>query len=52
MTNHDNINWLTDDVYQKLIGQLRLQMLGIFEPFKQYGQDVYIAQSAAEGIKL
>ena len=50
--NHNGIHWLSDDDYAKSIGGLRLQMNGVFEPFKTYGQDVYIPAACKEAVKL
>ena len=52
MNKIDNINWMPQKDYDKAVGQLRLQIGGIFEPFKSYGQDVFIPSAREECIKL
>ncbi len=46
------IYWLPDEEYEKAVGQLRLQILGVFEPFHQYGQDAYIPGAVKAIVKL
>jgi hypothetical protein len=41
-----------DEHYDKAIGQFRLQLNGVFEPFVFYGQDVYVTQAKAEVLKM
>ena len=48
----DKVHWLPQDVYDKLVGQYRLQLNGIFSPFRSYGMDVLIPQSIEEVVKL
>jgi hypothetical protein len=50
--NYDNIHWLPDGEYKKAIGQLRLQMTGVFNPFTKYGQDIFIPSACDEAVKL
>lgn len=38
--------------YKKAIGQLRLQLTGVFSPFRMYGQDIYIAGAIDEIVHL
>jgi hypothetical protein len=33
---------MPDETREKALGQFRLQLNGVFEPFIFYGQDVYI----------
>lgn len=46
------IPYLPPDDYDKAIGQLRLQLNGVFDNFHQYGQDVYIPGAIDKCIKL
>ena len=39
---YKNIPWQKDDDFKKSIGQFRLQLGGVFEPFNLYGQDIFI----------
>jgi len=48
----DGAFWLSDADYSKAIGQLRLQMGGVFVPFKDYGQDIFVPSAREEAIKL
>lgn len=50
--NNNGIHWLSDGDYAKALGQLRLNMGGVFDPFKAYGQDVFIPSAREEAIKL
>ena len=34
--------WLEQEKYDKVMGQARLQLNGIFEPLRMYGQNVYV----------
>ena len=52
MVSKAEIPWLPDDEYAKAIGQFRLQLNGVFEPFRQYGQDVYVPGAIREIVKL
>ena len=52
MVSQSEIPWLPDDEYAKAIGQFRLQLNGVFEPFRQYGQDVYVPGAIREIVKL
>jgi len=52
MDRRDGIYWLPDDEYKKAIGQFRLQLNGVFEPFNQYGQEVYVPGAIKETVKL
>jgi hypothetical protein len=52
MVSKSEIPWLPDDEYAKAIGQFRLQLNGVFEPFRQYGQDVYVPGAIREIVKL
>lgn len=51
MTTPD-IHWLSDVDYSKAVGQLRLQLNGVFVPFKVYGLDVFVPGAIAEVVKL
>lgn len=48
----DGVHWLSDEDYAKAVGQLRLQLGGVFEPFRYYGHDVSIPQAIEEVVKL
>lgn len=48
----DNIHWLSDEEYQKVVSQLRLQFNGIFQSFHMYGLDAYIPGAIEECVKL
>lgn len=45
-------HWLEELDYQKAEGQLRLQLNGVFEPFKCYGLDIYIPGAIEEIMHL
>ncbi len=47
-----NVHWLTDEDYKKAVGQLRLQLRGVFEPFDSYGLSVFIPGAVEEAVKL
>ena len=47
-----DIPWLSDDDYQKSVGQLRLQLNGVFSPFMLYGLDIYVPGAKDAIIKL
>lgn len=47
-----NIYWLPDEEYEKAVGQLRLNLNGVFECFKCYGLDVFIPGAITEAVKL
>lgn len=49
---YGNIHWLPDDMYEKAVGQLRLNLSGVFVPFDLYGQDVFIPAAIDEVVKL
>ncbi len=49
---HEGITWLEQSAYNKAIGQFRLQMNGVFEPFRMYGQDAYIPGAIEEITRL
>ncbi len=42
MAKDDYSNWLSPGDYDKMIGQVRLQLNGIFSPFNMHGLDVFI----------
>jgi len=46
------VDWIPDEEYQKAIGQLRLQLNGVFQPFQAYGLNVFIPGAIEETIKL
>jgi len=48
----DHIHWISKDEYDKAVGQLRLQLSGVFQPFKCYGLDVFIPGALAEAVRL
>lgn len=43
---------LPEDDYKKAIGQLRLQLNGVFEPFRMYGLQDYIPGATDECVRL
>lgn len=49
---YGNIHWLPDATYEKAVGQLRLNISGVFAPFGLYGLDVFIPNAVAEVVKL
>ena len=48
----DHVYWMSDEDYQKASTQLRLQFIGIFEPFRCYGLEVFIPGAVEEAVKL
>jgi len=48
----EGIHWIAQEEYDKAIGQLRLQLNGVFEPFRMYGLDAYIPGAQGEVIRL
>ena len=52
MKQIDGIHWLPEAEYQKAVGQLRLQLNGVFKPFDVYGLGVFIPGAIAEALKL
>jgi len=46
------LHWLPKEDYDKAVGQFRLQLNGVMEPFRQYGQDVFIPQAIEECVRL
>jgi hypothetical protein len=46
------VRWIPQEEYDKALGQLRLQLNGVFTPFHGYGHDVFIPQAADEALKL
>lgn len=50
--NLDNINWLTQEDYEKATGTLRMQLGGVFAPFKIYGLQDFIPNAIKEAGKL
>ena len=49
---NDYAHWLDEQEYKKAIGQLKLQLNGVFEPFKVHGLDVFIPGAIKETIYL
>ena len=47
-----DINWLSDEDYAKAVGQFRIQLNGVFEPFNLYGLGVHIPGAIEEITKL
>jgi hypothetical protein len=47
-----NVTWLSDSDYAKAVGQFRLQINGVFDPFRQYGQDVFVPAAVEEIVEL
>lgn len=48
----EGITWLPDEDYQKAVGQLRMQVGGVLEPFRAYGMDVFIPGAITEIVRL
>lgn len=46
------IPFLPENDYKKAIGQFRLQLGGVFQPFKMYGMDAFIPGAIEEVVKL
>ena len=46
------ITWLSDEDYKKAVGQLRLQLVGVFTPFECYGLQAFIPGATIIVIKL
>ena len=46
------IHWLPQAEYDKAVGQLRLQLNGVFKIFDIYGQGVFIPQAVEEAVRL
>lgn len=42
MPDYPDIHWLEQRDFDKAVGQLRLQLNGVLEPFQLYGQGDYI----------
>jgi len=47
-----DIHWVSNADFEKAIGQFRLQLNGVFDIFKLYGQDIYIPGAKAEVERL
>ncbi len=45
-------HWLEETDYRKAIGQLRLSLNGVFEPFRLYGMNVYVDGAIDETVHL
>lgn len=43
---------LPEEEYRKAVGQLRLQLNGVFDPFRLYGLDIFIPGAVEETLKL
>jgi len=43
---------ISDEEYEHALGQLQLQLNGVFSPFRCYGLDVYIEGAKTEVIHL
>ncbi len=52
MAKKDYKVWLSDEDYQKAVGQARLQFNGIFAPFNKYGLDIFIPRAIDECVTL
>lgn len=46
------IHWLSQEDYDKAVGQLRLQLNGVFSVFNVYGQGAFIPQAVEECLCL
>ena len=52
MKKYQGIHWLPQEDYDKAIGQLRVQVAGVFEPFHTYGHDAFIPGDIGTIVKL
>ena len=52
MKQYDGIHWLPDEAYKKAMGQLHLQLNGVFDPFRIHGLDVFIPGAITEIVRL
>ncbi len=43
---------IPEEEYNKAVGQLRLQLNGVFEPFNSYGLDIFIPGAISEVVRL
>ncbi len=48
----DGVYWLSQEEYEKSVGQLRLQLGAIFAPFNMYGMGDLIPSAIEEAVKL
>ena len=48
MNQPSNIHWLSNPNYAKAVGQFKLQLNGVLEPFRLYGLDVFIPGAIEE----
>ena len=46
------MNKISDGDYSKALGQLKLQLNGVFRPFNMYGQHIYIPGAIDEVVDL
>jgi len=49
MAKYEGITWIPDEEYEKAVGQFRLQLNGVFEPFSCYGLQAFIPSSVLKG---
>ena len=47
-----DIHWLPEEEYQKAVTQLRMQLGGVFKPFRIYGLDVFTTGAVDEVVRL
>ena len=47
-----NIHWLEDPDFQKAVGQLKLGLNDVFEPFNELGHHIYIPGAIEEIVEL
>ena len=52
MTTPKDYHYLPEGEYKKAIGQFKLQLNGVFQPFKMYGMEVYIEPAKEQIIEL
>jgi hypothetical protein len=52
MTNPEGYNWLSEEDYDKAIGQLRMALGGIMSPLDKYGNKEYVTMAIEAIIKL
>ena len=50
--SYGSIPWVPDEEYEKLIGQTRLQLNGLYSCFHGYGHDTFIPEVIEETIRI
>jgi len=52
MPEYSDIHWLSNADYAKAVGQFRLQLNGVLQPFNIYGLNVFMPGAIEEIVKL